>query len=311
MGPATLYQIPITANVMGTANVGPALETTTLLPLLAARNSPVTEFFNVNGGAATGTVGIESDPETWIGFGPRSVTVGTVTYTFVDTPPADSTATAVEVSLVSTDGEEPDESETARNLEAAINADPAECFTAGCFGAGTVANASAIASIIGSSVIVNLTATNGGPGGDFALSEVGSGVNVAGGDNGSSPDFIFFSTLSETGVAGCPTGCVLSFDVTSGDAIDPSVVPNAVLAVDASNVDSADGFVTGGIIVDNDQLSGTLTGTSQIYFLTLDNAAGALQHFRLRNLRRASFASGAALRKNRWTDSAARAMFRM
>ncbi len=275
VGPATLYQIPITANVMGTPNVGPALETTTLLPLLAARNSPVTEFFNANGGAATGTVGIESDPSTWTSGGSRSVTLGSVTYTFVDTPPADSTATAVEVSLVSTDGEEPDESETAANLAAAINANPAECFTAGCFGAGTVANVSATASIVGSSVIVNLTATNGGPGGDFALSEIGSGVNVAGGLNGSSPDFIFFSTLSVTRIAGCPTGCVLSFDVTSGATIDAGTTPNAMLPVDAINTDSADGFVTGGIIVDNDQVSGTLTGTSQIYFLTLYNAAGA------------------------------------
>ena len=48
-----------------------------------------------------------------------------------------------------------------------------------------------------------------------------------------------------------------------------------MLTVDADNTDSADGFVTGGIIVDNDQVSGTLIGTSQIYFLTLDNAAGA------------------------------------
>ena len=56
-GPATLYQIPITANVMGPANVGPVLEDTTVLPQRAARNSPVTEFFNANGGAATGNRG--------------------------------------------------------------------------------------------------------------------------------------------------------------------------------------------------------------------------------------------------------------
>ena len=32
VGPATLYQIPITANVMGAANVGPVLEDTSVLP---------------------------------------------------------------------------------------------------------------------------------------------------------------------------------------------------------------------------------------------------------------------------------------
>ena len=276
VGPATLYQIPITANVMGTANVGPVLEDTSVSPQRAARNSPVTEFFNASGGAATGNVDIEGDPAGWTSGGARSVTLGTVTYTFVTGTPADSTATDVQVNLVSTGGSsEANQEETAANLEAAINADAAECTTAPCFGAGTVPNSSAVASIIGTSEIVNLTATNGGPGGNFTLTANGGGVVVTGGDNGSSLDFIFFSTLSLTGVPGCPEGCIMSFDVTSGAPLTADTAPNAVLAVEASNVDSADGFVTGGIIVDNDQVSGTLTGTSQVYFLTLDNAAGA------------------------------------
>ena len=72
------------------------------------------------------------------------MTLGTVTYSFRYHTAGRQYCDRVEVSLVSTGGEsKPDESETARNLEAAINADPAECFTAACFGAGTVANASA------------------------------------------------------------------------------------------------------------------------------------------------------------------------
>src|SRR5271155_3457441 len=276
-GPATLYQIPITANAMGAANTGPALETTTLGPL-SARTSPVTEFFNASGGAATGNIDIEGDPADWTSGGPRSVTitgpVSTVTYTFVTGPPADSTATDVQVNLVATGTDEENEEDTAANLEAAINADAAECNTAGCFGAGTVANASAAASIIGTSEIVNLTATSGGAAGNFAISEMGGGITVTGGDNGSSIDFIFFSTYSATGVPGCPTGCVLSFDVTSGATITAGTTPHAVLDVFASSLDSANGFVTGGFIVDNDQMTGALLGTSQVYFLTLDNVAG-------------------------------------
>jgi hypothetical protein len=276
VGPATLYQIPITANVMGAANVGPVLEDTTVSPQRVARNSPVTEFFNASGGAATGNVDIEGDPAGWTAGGTRSVTLGTVTYTFVTGTPAGSTATDVQVNLVSTGGSsEANQEQTAANLEAAINAIAGECATPGCFGSGTVANAIATASIIGTSEIVDLTATNGGPAGDFTLTANGGGIVVTGGENGSSLDFIFFSTLSLTGVGGCPTGCVLSFDVTSGATIDAGTTPNAVLAVQASNTDSADGFVTGGIIVDNDLVSGALPGTSQIYFLTLDNAAGA------------------------------------
>jgi hypothetical protein len=181
----------------------------------------------------------------------------------------------VQVNLVATGTPEENEEDTAANLEAAINADAAECNTPGCFGSGTVANASVIASIIGTSEIVDLTATTGGPAGDFALSEVGGGITTTGGDNGTSIDFIFFSTYADTGVPGCPTGCVLSFDVTSGATITAGTTPRAVLDVQASNLDSANGFVTGGFIVDNDQMTGALPGTSQVYFLTLDNAAGA------------------------------------
>ncbi len=301
VGPATLYQIPITGNVMGTANAGPVLETTTILPQLTARTSPVTEFFNASGGAATGNVDIQGDPADWTSGGPRSVTLGSVTYTFVTTPPADSTATDVQVSLVATGSDEENEEDTAANLEAAINANVAECVPASppapaCFGAMTAANASATASIIGTSEIVNLTATSGGPAGDFVLTAIGGGITVTGGDNGSTIDFIFFSTYSFTGVAGCPTGCVLSYDVTSGATITAGTHPNAVLDVDADDGDSANGFVTGGFIVDNDQMTGALPGTSQVYFLTLDNVGRNVRHFGEWDLRGAGLASRVEMR---------------
>ena len=267
----TLYQIPITANVMGTPNTGPVIGTGGFF----GRSSPVTEFFNANGATATGRVAISSDPLSWSAGGTRMVTVGTVVYSFIDGALAPSTATAVQVTLSNTSTMMNNEADTALNLAAAINADAGLCGSpAPCFGTGTVANASASASNAGFSVIDDLTATSGGTAGDFALSEIGSGISVNGGNNGGSVDFIFFSSYVGSGVV-CPTGCILAFDVTSGATINGGTAATARLAVTAAAGDNADGFPTGGIVVDNDQLSGSLAGTSQIYFLTLDNANGA------------------------------------
>ena len=55
---ATLYQIPITANVMGAANMGPVIGD----PSFPGRTSPITEFFNSNGVTATGSVAISGNP---------------------------------------------------------------------------------------------------------------------------------------------------------------------------------------------------------------------------------------------------------
>ena len=144
-----------------------------------------------------------------------------------------------------------------------------------------VANASAVASIIGTSEIVNLTATNGGPGGDFILTENGGGIAVTGGDNGSSLDFIFFSTFSDTGVPGCPEGCIMSFDVTSGRRSTSGYsskrgVERGRRAPWTAPTDLSPAASSSITIWCRERCM----GTSQIYFLTLDNAAGALQHFR-------------------------------
>ena len=275
-GPATLYQIPITTNAMGTAVTGPPLETTTA-GTLRGRTSPVTEFFNANGETATGSVDIVGDPGEWPGFGTRTVTIETVTYTFVTGTPAAGDATDVNVNFDETPGPTEDsedrQANTAANLEAAIENKSALCGTpAPCFGSGTVANPSVTATLAGFDV--DLTATTGGAAGDFTISENGGGIEFGGGDNGASVDFIFFSTYSDTGVAGCPTGCILGFDVTSGTLI-PTTAPDATLGVTADAADSANGFVTGGIIIDNELVSSSsLAGTSQIYFLSLDNEAG-------------------------------------
>ena len=268
-GPARLYQIPITANAMGTANIGPKLETTTILPQILGRTSPVTEFFNENGETATGSVDIVGDPAGWTS-GSRSVTVGGVTYTFVTGTLAASTPTAVQVLQVGSSTPENNEGNTAQNLSAAINAVPGQCDVPPCFGTGTVANPAVSATLAGANV--NLAATTGGAAGDFTITETGGGIEFGGGDNGASLDFIFFSSYAGNGSLPCVTGCVYSFDVTSGVALTAGTVPDATLGVTADTADSANGFVTGGIIIDNELMSSSsLVGTSQIYFLSLDN----------------------------------------
>src|SRR6202042_1790547 len=116
--------------------------------------------------------------------GPRRVTIGTVTYTFVASAPAASTATAVQVVWVGTHAALTNEVDTALNLVAAINATSASCnSTPPCFGSGTVANAIAKASNTGSSNIDTITATTNGAAGDFTISESGGGIAASGGAN--------------------------------------------------------------------------------------------------------------------------------
>ena len=265
---ATLYQIPITANVMGAANIGPVIGD----PSFPGRTSPITEFFNANGVTATASVAINGNPAGWTAGGARSVTLGTVTYTFVSTAPLASTATAVQVELVSSHAALTNAVDTALNLVAAINATSASCnSTPPCFGSGTVANAIAKASNTGSSNIDTITATTNGAAGDFTISESGGGIAASGGANGGSADYIFLSTWA-AGNNGCTSGCVYSYDVSSGATITSALAPAATLAVFAS-AGARDGYSTGGIIVDN-AVTSTL-GVSQIYFLTLNNAAFA------------------------------------
>ena len=164
--------------------------------------------------------------------------------------------------------------DTALNLEAAINASSASCSsTPPCFGTGTVANTSAKASNTGTSTIDILTATSGGAAGNFTVSAAGgSGITVGGGANGGSADYIFLSTYS-AGNNGCTSGCVYSYNVSTGATITSALAPAATLAVFASAA-ARDGYPTGGIIVDN-AVSSTL-GVSQIYFLTLNNSFTAM-----------------------------------
>jgi hypothetical protein len=62
-------------------------------------------------------------------------------------------------------------------------------------------------------------------------------------------------------------GCVMSFDVTDPSTFTPSLAPLGTLDLTSFN----DIAPTGGIIIDNAVSTGTMAGTSQIYFMTQVN----------------------------------------
>ena len=260
--PATLYQIAISGNAMGTVTTEPTLGDTSYY----GRCSPITEFFNTSVGSATGTVTIQTNPG---GSSPwpagEQVTIGTTTYTFVTTLSA-----ANQVLLYTASGTgSTNEDRTAENLRAAVNATSSQCYASPCYGTGTSANTSATATWTTGSNAVTLTATTPGTAGDFTLStNYSTGIAVSGGSNGGT-DYIFLSTFagSQTGCTqGASDGCIMSFNVTTPSAV--------ALSGTSLNVTATTHLApTGGLIIDNSVGSGTLAGASQIYFLTTDSSS--------------------------------------
>ncbi|MFY9676129.1 MAG: Ig-like domain-containing protein, partial [Terriglobales bacterium] len=89
--------------------------------------------------------------------------VGPTTYTFVTALTA-----ANQVLLVTSGSSSTKETDLAKNLEAAINANSAQCVSSPCFGSGTVANPAATATE--STSTVTMTATTTGSAGNFSVS---------------------------------------------------------------------------------------------------------------------------------------------
>jgi hypothetical protein len=144
---------------------------------------------------AAGTT-INTDYPNQLGF-----TIGGVTYTFVTTLTA-----ANQVLLVTSGSTSTQETDNAKNLEAAINANSAQCTTAPCFGTGTVANPLATATETTSTVTV--TAKTAGYSGNFTVSLA--------------PTDVFFQslevvTISQT-AAGSGPGYVNAVTVAAGSS---------------------------------------------------------------------------------------------
>ena len=122
-----------------------------------------------------------------------TVTVGSTTYTFVTTP---SSANQVQIGPDS-GGDSPKES--AANLQAAINANTAQCILGNqCFGTGTTANSSASATV--ELNVTTITAKTRGSGGNFTFSAnagTGSGARIttSSTSGGTAPSIVGFTNL--------------------------------------------------------------------------------------------------------------------
>jgi subtilase family serine protease len=125
---------------------------------------------------ASGTLTISGAVATnWAGI---TVTVGSTTYTFVT-----GTPTAVnQVELHTAGSAAVNQTDTAKNLEAVINATSSQCADTGCVHSGQTANTAASATE--STNVVTLTAKTAGTGGDFTLSSSNtSDIAASGGSN--------------------------------------------------------------------------------------------------------------------------------
>ena len=93
-------------------------------------------------------------------------------------------------------------SNTAKNFEAAINANSSQCAVSPCFGTGTTANASATATVL--STTVTLTAKTGGFAGAFTTA-YGSSDIIEG----------YLIAITQTVIAGGP-GYVSGITISAG-----------------------------------------------------------------------------------------------
>ena len=157
----TGYTSAPTCTIAGPSNNNPYLSPTG--STLWAGGSQATCSASVNSGTTTAvwTAKINAGPSaSWSGL---TFVVGPTTYTFVTALTA-----ANQVLLVTSGSSSTKETDLAKNLEAAINANSAQCVSSPCFGSGTVANPAATATE--STSTVTMTATTTGSAGNFSVS---------------------------------------------------------------------------------------------------------------------------------------------
>jgi hypothetical protein len=170
------------------------------------------------------------------------ITVGNTTYTFVT-----SLTAANQVLVVTSGSTSTQETDAAKNLEAAINANSAQCVTAPCFGSGTVANASATATE--STSTVTITAKTAGYAGNFnVVWGSGSGyiegadiITITNTTPGQGPNYVSGITIGTPGSGYQPDTPITLSGVGSG-AI---AVANTSLATGAQSYQPAYGAAPG------------------------------------------------------------------
>ena len=176
------------------------------------QSATCTATINAGSLAAVGTITISGTvASSWAG---ATLTVGSTTYTFVSGAP-----TAVnQVELHTTGSAGTDRTDTARNLEAVLNATSSQCANAGCVSTGQAANASASASIAVAGT-VTVTAITSGVGSDFVLTadnNLSSNIDPTITTAGAGPGYVSSITAATgAGYAG-GSGCTLTGGGGSG-----------------------------------------------------------------------------------------------
>jgi Pro-kumamolisin, activation domain len=160
------YTSAPTCIISGPSNSNPYLSPTGTTLYAGGTQATCTAAFNAGSTSATYTIKFTGSGATISADYPNfGFTIGGVTYTFVTSLTG---APANSVLLVTSGSTSTQETDNAKNLEAAINATSTECTTSPCFGTGTVANPLATATETTSTVTV--TAKTAGYAGNFSVS---------------------------------------------------------------------------------------------------------------------------------------------
>jgi Pro-kumamolisin, activation domain len=193
------YTSAPTCTIAGPTNASPYMSPTNTTIWAGGTQATCTAGApNAASTTSTWTVKIAANPTTWIASAP-SVVIGGVTYQFVSTLTAANQVLVYTASTTSTN-----ETNTAKNLEAAINANSAQCgSTAPCYGTGTVANP--LATATESTSTDTFTAKTTGEAGNFSVApgttfiETGEVMTITNTVIGQGPNYIPSITISNGG----------------------------------------------------------------------------------------------------------------
>jgi hypothetical protein len=208
--------------------------------------------------AATGTITVSSVPNSG-----DTVTVGSTTYKFVS-----SLANANDVLIVAGST-----TNTATNLQAAINATSGQCFSSPCFGTGTSANASVTATV--STNVVTVTAiTPGTSGNSIVLSTVSSGRITVSGSGTLSGGTGNFSNANEVLAVSGNTSSTASNLRAAIDASSGQCISSPCFGTGTSANASVTATKSGSVVTVTDKTYGT--GGNSVTFTTASGGRLAL-----------------------------------
>jgi hypothetical protein len=237
----TGYTSAPTCTIAGPSNNNPYKTPTGTTLWAGGTQATCTATFNSGSQTNAWAIGVLTNPSGWTS-GANSVIVGGTTYTFVT-----SLTAANQVLMYTASGTAAtNENRTAQNLEAAINATSSQCYASPCFGTGTVANASATATL--SAPTVTVTSKTAGYAGAF---QVGYTANQALTEYylsvwqvtpGSGPGYVSAITI---GTAGSGYGPEAKVTLTGGGGSGAIAVANTTQGTAASSYQPTYGAAPG------------------------------------------------------------------